>query len=196
MLNTLATLWLTVNLHAEYGKPPPPPPPTPAQLKAEEHAKKLCEYVPTCLKSKPGKTAWCIKVGMKESGFLDHNLEGETAKDLARYLRKEGFEEKEFTIKDFKQLPDGAILVLDAHDPIADKRPACPKVYGNALVKCGERWIDDHSNPLDFHMKRGCRTKGIWVHPDLRISEPPQPKTKRFYNDTSSSPVHQPKSDD
>lgn len=140
------------------------------------------------MKSHPGKSALCVKNGLKESAILDHVLEGDTAKDLSRFLRKEGFLDREHELTDFKQLPEGAILVLDAHDPVKDKRPACPKVYGNVLVKCGDKWVDDYKNDLDFHMKRGCRTKGIWLHTSMKLSLPIMKTRKRLITDPQGPP--------
>jgi hypothetical protein len=140
----------------------------------QEKAQALCKYIRSCNKAHPGKQAYCVKTGLKESKFLNHVLEGDQAKDLSRFLRREGYTEREMGLKEFKNLPDGAILVLDAHDPVKDKLPFCPKVYGNVLVKCDEKWIDDQTFALDFHMKHGCRSKGIWVHPDLVVSEKPE----------------------
>jgi hypothetical protein len=138
-------------------------------------AQKLCKLTEVCNKTRPGQQAYCLKTNLKESGLLDHVMEGDSAKDLARFLRREGFVEMEFGLKDFKSLPDSAILVLDAHDPVKDKKPLCPKVYGNVVVKCGDHWIDEQKYELDFHMTRGCRSKGIWIKPELI---PPKPKAK------------------
>ncbi|MBX3020436.1 MAG: hypothetical protein KF799_02065 [Bdellovibrionales bacterium] len=171
--------------------PPKPvaPPGTPAPLEGIAlKAKNFCNSVEKCNK-RPGRSAYCVKMGLKESGMLGYMLEGEQAKDLARFLRKAGFSDQEQDVTDFKYVPEGSILVLDSHD-LKDKRPACPKVYGNVLIKCGEKWIDEQKNELDFHMKRGCRTKGIWLHPDLKLIDPPAGKNlrKRLITDPPDSP--------
>lgn len=142
-------------------------------------ARVLCTYMEDCMKKRPGKSAYCVKTGLKESGMIDHVLEGDQAKDLSRFLRKDGFIDREQGLHDFRQVPEGAILVLDAHDPVKDRKPACPKVYGNVVVKCGSNWIDDQKYDLDFHMKRGCRTKGLWMHPDMALTDPPGRTMKR-----------------
>lgn len=167
-----------------------PEPPAPPSIATK--AKALCAYMETCMKARPGKTALCVKMGLKDSGILDHILEGDTAKDLSRFLRKEGFQDRENGLVNFKQLPEGSILVLDAHDPVKDKRPACPKVYGNVLVKCGDKWVDDTKNDLDFHMKRGCRTKGIWLHADMKLDVPVVKTRKRLITDPDDSPATPP----
>lgn len=184
-----------------YGQTPAAPTPgtapqtVPVVTPIMQKSDAFCKYIETCIKSRPGKSAYCVKTGLKESGMLDHVLEGDQAKELSRFLRKDGFIDKEANLSDFAQLPDGAILVLDAHDPVKDKRPACPKVYGNVLVKCGEKWIDDSKNDLDFHMKRGCRSKGIWLHADAKLKEDPkQKRQKRLITDPH--PAAPKKSDD
>lgn len=186
----ILTLVLALTLHAAESAPPMaeaakpvfvPPPPTPK-------AQALCAYFRKCVKTHPGKTAYCVKTGLKNAKFLDHVLEGDQAKDLARYLRKEGFAEREMGLKDFRQLPDGALLVLDSHDPIADKKPRCPKVYGNVLVKCDDKWVDEtQENDLSFHMKAGCRSKGVWVAPELKVAEYVVEKVRRPVTDPKPS---------
>lgn len=114
---------------------------------------------------------------------MDHMLEGESAKDLPRFLRKEGFVDREFGLSDFTQLPDGSILVLDASNSINGSRTGCPKVYGNVYVKCSDTWIDDQSYELVFHMKRQCISKGIWVHPSLVLKERQRLLRKRYITD-------------
>lgn len=134
---------------------------------------KFCESITKCNKARAGKTAYCVKTGLKESGILSRILEGEQAKDLPRYFRRAGFVDIELSTKSVEALPEGSILVLDAHDTIKDGRTLCPKVYGNVLVKCDNKWVDEQKNDLKFHFRRGCRTKGIWVPSEL---VPPPPK--------------------
>ena len=138
----------------------------------QEKIENLCTLTESCNKNRPGIAAECLKKNLKKSGFLNHVLEGSEAKDLARFLRRDGFVDVEIVLQNFSLLRDGSILVLDAHDPVKDHRPACPKVYGNVLVKCGDKWVDDRKSNLDFHMERGCRTKGIWALPALKPERP------------------------
>lgn len=165
--------------HPKFNNNAPPvvemdgPPVSEANL---QKAKKFCELIEACNKSRPGKAAYCVKTKLKESGLIDHVLGGDEAKELPRYLRREGFVDIELNIRDFKSVPEGSILVLDAHDPLKDKKPACPKVYGNVVVKCDDFWVDDQKNDLRFHLTRGCRTKGIWVRPELI---PPKPVRRK-----------------
>ncbi|NJL25927.1 MAG: hypothetical protein HC902_12670 [Calothrix sp. SM1_5_4] len=141
--------------------------PAPAGANKSEKAAKFCSYIEECNRSNPGKSAYCVKTGLKEAEILNRVLEGETAKDLPRHLRRAGFHDVEGAPGEFESLAEGAILVLDVHDPLKDKKPGCPKVYGNVLVKCDGKWVDDRKYDLRFHLSRGCRTKGVWVHPDL-----------------------------
>lgn len=171
MHQAFSTLLFMVNFVS--AQMPAPPPPPPAEM--IEKAKHFCQSIESCNRSQPGKSAFCVKSGLKESGLLSHVLEGEQAKDLPRFLRREGYVDIELTTRKFELVPEGAILVLDAQDPLKTHTSACPKVYGNVYVKCDGKWIDDQKYDLDFHMQRGCRTKGIWIDPVL-IPPPPPPK--------------------
>lgn len=171
MHQALAILLLFVNLvFAQMPAPPSPPPP-----KMVEKAKHFCQLIESCNRARPGKSALCVKTGLKESGLLNHLLEGEQPKDLPRYLRREGYVDIELVTSKFELVPEGAILVLDALDPLKPHTPSCPNVNGKVYVKCGGKWIDDQKYDLDFHMQRSCRTKGIWIDPVL-IPPPPPPK--------------------
>ena len=171
MYPALNIFFLILNLVS--AQMPATPPPPPAEM--VEKAKHFCRLIENCNRAHPGKSALCVKTNLKESGLLDHTLDGEQAKDLPRFLRREGYVDIELTTRKFEMVPEGAMLVLDAQDPLKTHTSSCPKVYGNVYVKCDGKWIDDQKYELDFHMQRGCRTKGIWIDPVL-IPPPPPPK--------------------
>lgn len=122
----------------------------------------FCQVFQECQKANPAGSTMCIRDALFKSKLTKKKIEASHAKEIGRDLRREGFQEP---TTDLNGLPQGSILVLDAHDPIKDKKPYCPKVYGAVLVKCGGSWVDKDENALDFYIKRGCRTKGIWIHP-------------------------------
>lgn len=137
-----------------------------------DKAKEFCVAFKECQKTNRAATTMCVRDALFKSKLTAKKLEVTKAKDFGAVLRREGFFEA--TVGEVTELPQGTILVLDAHDPIKEKKPLCPKVYGNVLLKCGDFWVDSNQNALDFYVKRDCRTKGIWIHPLFKSPTPPQ----------------------
>jgi hypothetical protein len=160
----MLALILALSTFAYAGKPKPPP-----ELPAETQVKikKLCSLVRTCTKDRAEMSTVCVKSALKEAGFLNHVIENAGAKDFPRQLRREGFTDVELIYHSFSGLPDGAILVLDEADPFRDRKPQCPQGAGKTLVKCEGQWVAEKSYDLEFHVQRGCRSKGIWLAPSL-----------------------------
>lgn len=134
-------------------------------LAQSDKSKALCDAFQECQKTNRGATTMCVRDALFKTKLTTGRLNVSKAKDFGAVLRREGFVEA--TVGELADLPQGTILVLDAHDPIKEKKPHCPKVYGSVLVKCGDFWIDNVQNALDFYVKRECRTKGIWIHPSF-----------------------------